>query len=248
MKKSLLIIQFRENKNTILSEQRSFLRVFKKFGIKADFVSIFDDSILWDNPLAIIRGYAGVVLGGSGDFDFDGGRNSRDPKKEISYQILNKIKPLLRHIFGNNFPLLGGCYGHQIIGAYRGVEIVNNKEQSKIGSFEVLISPNHQSDALLKRIPANFTAQYGHKDSLNSLPENSEVIASGKNCSYSIIKYSPIIYGIQFHPELTADDVAERLKNSPGYLPEKTNVESLIRASLDSELILNNFAYIAFSE
>lgn len=243
MKKSLLIIQFRENKKKLLSEKRSFLRCFKNTDIKLHFFNGIDKKVNWKNSREIMDEHMGVILCGSSNFDFDGGRTKNDPKRKMSYNILRDIKPFLKYLFNNNIPTLGICYGHQMLGAFLGVKVVNDKKQSKLGSFEISLIDN--LDPLLKNLPNKLMVQYGHKDSLDKLPKGSKVIAKGQKCKFATVKHTQNMYGVQFHPELKAEDFIKELKKNMSYLPDKTEIKSLIKSSIKSELILRNFAGIA---
>ncbi len=242
MKKSLLIIQFRENKKILLDEQKSFLRSFKNSEVKTVFLNAINKDIPWNNPKKILGNNSGVILCGSGDFDFDGGRMEDDPKRKMSYKILNNIKGFLKYLLDNGIPTLGICYGHQMIAAFFGIKVVNDKKQSKVGSHEVFLIKKEKPDFLLKGLPHKFIAQYGHKDSLDGLPKMARVIAKSEKCNYAVVKYQKNIYGIQFHPELSSEDVLERIKKTSGYLPSNADIKSLIKPSIQSEIILKNFA------
>ena len=245
MKKYFLAIQFRENQDIIESEQRSLKRVFKKFDAEVTFANFFNQSINWNNPQEIIADNNGVILCGSGDFDFDGGRSPDDPKRMMSYTILNGLKHFLQYLFDGNIPTLGICYGHQIIAAFKGKKVMNDKNQVKVGSYNVSILDKYKSDLLFQDMPPTFNAQYGHKDSLSDLPEGCSIIAQGLNCNYSILKYSDYIYSVQFHPELTMSDVLERERKSDGYNKLIDPSKFSLKPSIESELIIRNFINIA---
>ena len=68
----VLVIQFRANTVAMELEATSIAREIGTI-VAADFMSALDTEIHWSNPEALLAPYAGVVFGGSGDFDFDGG-------------------------------------------------------------------------------------------------------------------------------------------------------------------------------
>jgi GMP synthase (glutamine-hydrolysing) len=242
VKAKILCLQFRKKEQSIAKEQASIAREVGEF---ADpyFVSALDSQINWEDPAGLLSSYGGVILGGSGDFDFDGGRSDDDEAKKISYEILDRLRPLFSYIFDHDIPTLGICYGHQLVGAFAGAQVVNDHEQKKTRSHQVRLLTEAHEHFLFSGLPNEFFAHYGHKDSLDRIPEGATLlIEGGRQCRVSALKYKNNIYTTQFHPELTGADMIERIKNAPGYLPEGQVVEELFKDDPNSNLILCNFA------
>jgi GMP synthase-like glutamine amidotransferase len=225
----------------IESEQDEYTRSLSSTGAELVFKNTLDESLPWKNPQELLDGALGVIFGGSGEFDFDGGRGDDDPARLTAHAIRDRVKMFIEYLFTNNIPTLGICFGHQIIGELRDAKVVNDTAQKKVGTHNVILNEEGKQDPLLKDAPGSFDAQYGHKDSLSSLPVGGVVLASADNCTYSIVRYSDKIYTLQFHPELNAQDVVRKLANSPGYLPEGVAPESIIRESKDASAILPRF-------
>lgn len=116
---AILLVQFRASVVTASLEQESISRELGP-GIQVRCISALDENIPWQLPAEVLIGIDGVIFGGSGDYDFDGGRLRNDVARSTSYVFLEKLRPLLDHIFLHDVPTLGICYGHQIIGAYAG--------------------------------------------------------------------------------------------------------------------------------
>ena len=241
MKPSILIIQFRKRPEVIAHEQTSFIRDLSD-SVKLEFVSALDDTIAWDYPDDILHGHQGVVLGGSGEFDFDGGRKEDDEARRIPYELLGKLRSLFEYIFEHDIPTLGICFGHQILGAFAGAQVVHDAEQKKTKSHEVHLMVDKNDYFLFSDLPDSFEAQYAHKDSLDRIPQGATLLINGGDtCKISALKYKKNIYTTQFHPELTIDDVIQRAKHLPEYLPEGVVIEELIKPSPHSSKILKKF-------
>ncbi len=244
MQARILSIQFRKKETSIRLEQESITR---EIGDSAtiDFISALDAAIDWSSPEILLIGYHGVILGGSGDFDFDGGRPDDDEDKRISYELLNRLRPLIAHIFETDTPTLGICYGHQLLGAFAGAQVVNDHTQKKSRSHEVKLLLEHSGHFLFTEVPESFLAHYGHKDSLDRIPDGAVLLAEGgQECRVSALQYKRNIYSTQFHPELTVEDMVKRMQNSPGYLPEGVAVEELFKDDPSSNRILRNFGQL----
>lgn len=242
MSVKILGIQFRKNPASITQEQVCIQREVGEEVI-IEFVSAFDETAEWNFPETIVAGYDGVILGGSGEFDFDGNRDEDDEARKISYELLGRLRPLFSYIFEHDIPTLGICYGHQIVGAFAGAQVIYDEQQKKSRSHELKLVVDKNDYFLFSDLPNNFKAHYGHKDVLDRVPEGAVLLMNGGDeCKVSALQYKRNIYTTQFHPELTLPDMVERIKNSPGYLPEGVVAEEVFSDDLDSNRILRNFA------
>lgn len=101
-------------------------------------------------------------------------------------------------IFEMNLPILGICYGHQLIVNKFGGKIKHaNKEY---GSS--LLTIDNDSN-LLNGIGDSIRAWMSHGDEAEQVPENFEIIGHTENAHASAIaNKDKSIFGIQFHPEV----------------------------------------------
>lgn len=204
-------------------------------------ISSLDESLPWNEPEKIVTGYDAVLIGGSGDFDFDGGRADDDEARIVSQEIMTRLKPLILFVLEKDFPLFGVCYGHQIVAEVLGVRVLHDKAQTKVGSFLVSLTEAGKHDTLFSDMPETFMAQYGHKDSVTGVPEGATLLASSPQCNASAFRYGAHVYTTQFHPESTGEGMGKKLSNSPGYLPEGVSVESIIKPSFEASTLIPKF-------
>ncbi len=99
------------------------------------------------------------------------------------------------------FPLLGVCYGAQLIAQKSG----GNVMPSKIREYgrANLSFVNHQND-LLSAVSQNSQVWMSHGDTISDVPANFEIIASTDSVKVAAYHVKGTrTYGIQFHPEVT---------------------------------------------
>lgn len=102
-------------------------------------------------------------------------------------------------LFGN-LPVLGVCYGAQLIAHKNGGEVF----PSSIREYGRAMMEVTSNSKLLAVVPQNSQVWMSHGDTITSVPANFEIIASTptvKVAGYKVVNKE--IYGIQFHPEVT---------------------------------------------
>ena len=106
---------------------------------------------------------------------------------------------MIKHSIQNNKKLFGICYGAEILALTLGGTI-RKLENTQKGEEEISI--------LQKNVLANekIKAFESHGFEISKLPNPLISIADSKNCKYEIIQYGEkLIFGTQFHPEMTSD-------------------------------------------
>lgn len=103
------------------------------------------------------------------------------------------------NIFELGIPILGICYGLQLI-AYKNNGKVDKAAKREFGKAHLLVN---QESALFKGISKSSQVWMSHGDSLTKMPDGFEVIAETNNAPIcAIADEEKKIYGVQFHPEV----------------------------------------------
>jgi GMP synthase (glutamine-hydrolysing) len=111
-------------------------------------------------------------------------------------------------IFELDIPILGICYGLQILGKFFEGEVLSSKKR-EYGNAEFIPS----ADPLFKGVSKKTTVWMSHGDKLNRLPIGFKVTGKTRNSEFAAIKKKNI-YGLQFHPEVTHSHEGKKiLKN-----------------------------------
>ena len=106
-------------------------------------------------------------------------------------------------VFNLNIPILGICYGLQLIVKQFGGRVKTNIKKREFGRANLI---NKKKSLLTKGFfkKSKCSVWMSHQDSVHRLPKNFVKIASTKHSAMTIIENSnKKIYGIQFHPEVT---------------------------------------------
>ncbi|GEN48635.1 glutamine-hydrolyzing GMP synthase [Ligilactobacillus pobuzihii] len=125
----------------------------------------------------------GIILSGGPNSVYDEGSFDVDPE-----------------IFNLGIPVLGICYGMQIMANELGgkVESAANKEYGK-----ALIQITDDQAPTFKDLPEEQTVWMSHGDLVTAVPEGFESTATSPNCPISAMaNNAKKFYGLQFHPEV----------------------------------------------
>ncbi len=110
---------------------------------------------------------------------------------------------LKNNFFKTNVPILGICYGAQLITKMLGGKVQSCRQRE----FGLANLKTKRKSELLKNINfqnSNRNVWMSHSDSILNLPKGFTAIASTENSSNAIIENKKLnIYGMQFHPEVT---------------------------------------------
>ncbi|KPK98434.1 MAG: GMP synthase [Omnitrophica WOR_2 bacterium SM23_72] len=103
-------------------------------------------------------------------------------------------------IFKLGVPILGICYGMQVITKMLGGRVKHTQER-EFGKVELFIDNNRD---IFSHMPGNFTCWASHGDYVTKLPVGFSASAHTMNAPTAAISNSKRrIFGVQFHPEVT---------------------------------------------
>jgi len=124
-------------------------------------------------------------------------------------------------------PVLGICYGHQLLAHGLGGEVGRNPNGREIGT--VTVDVEDPDDALLGHGPPRLTVQETHRESVLRLPPGARRLAGNRADPHQAFRFGERAWGVQFHPEFDA-------AVSRGYLRRRR--AELIAEGLDPDALL----------
>ncbi len=164
---------------------------------------------------------SGIIITGSPAFITD--------EEEWNYTVANYC--LAAH--KQRTPILGVCYGHQLLAWAFGGRVGFNPNGRQIGSVAIQLSAAASSDPLLQGLSDRFTAQVSHLQSVLELPEAAILLGSNDCDPNHAFRLGDSTWGLQFHPEFDAEI-------SRAYIEERS-VE-IAAEGLDPQILLQNLA------
>jgi GMP synthase (glutamine-hydrolysing) len=139
---------------------------------------------IFNNNQLICSNVKGIVLSGG-------------PKS-----TLHKSAPSVnKKLINSNVPVLGICYGHQLISNLFGGK-TNYSKKKEFGSAELIEKKKSKLTSGFFKNKKNIVWM-SHSDSVQSKPKNFNIVASSQNSKFAILEHnSKNIYSTQFHPEV----------------------------------------------
>ena len=168
-------------------------------------------------PLPDARGAAGFIITGS----------SSSVTERAPWML--RAEAYLRDLVAADAPVLGICFGHQLLGQALGGEVVKNPRGREIGTVRVTVKRDAPADPLLGGLPESFHVNATHVDTVATLPKGARVLAETALEPNAIFAVGQRVRGVQFHPEIDADAMR-------GYV--RARWEVIGKDGLDADAIL----------
>jgi GMP synthase-like glutamine amidotransferase len=112
------------------------------------------------------------------------------------------LKAFLRDCIAQRVPVVGICFGHQILAEALGGTVVKSDRGWGLGvqDYEVVERPSWLAD-----LPDRFAVNALHQDQVVALPPGATVLARSPHCAYAALAYgdieAPVAVSLQPHPE-----------------------------------------------
>lgn len=136
----------------------------------------------------------------------------------------------LRQAIEIQLPILGICYGHQLLAHALSGRVGYHPRGREIGT--TIVSPHAESveDILFSKINESFTVHVSHMQTILELPAGATILASNAFEPHHAVRFSELCWGVQFHPEF--EELAMQ-----SYIEERQN--DLRSEGMDVECLLS---------
>ena len=120
---------------------------------------------------------------------------------------LPHTRALLARAVDESVPLLGICLGAQLLALATGGRVERGAAGIEAGLSDIRPTADATGDALMAALPeGGFRAAQGHHDAIIELPPGAVLLATGELYRHQSYRVGDGAWGVQYHPEVTADD------------------------------------------
>ncbi len=111
----------------------------------------------------------------------------------------------IRNAARQGLPMLGICYGHQLMAHALGGKVGYNPRGREVGTQTVELLDEIAAQALAEGLPAQFPAHLIHQQSVLELPPGAKVLARSAHDAHQIVQYQDQVLSTQYHPEFSTE-------------------------------------------
>lgn len=122
---------------------------------------------------------------------------------------LPAVRALVHRAVDEAVPLFGICLGGQIMAHALGGRVVVRDRGPEVGVVPVRRLPAAADDPVFGAVPDGAPAAQWHWDEIGELPPGAVPLLGGDDCPHQAFRIGPRAWGVQFHPEVLGDAVAE---------------------------------------
>lgn len=134
------------------------------------------------------------------------------------------LETLIRDVYALGKPMVGVCFGHQII-----AQALGGKVEKFAGGWAV--GPQtYDWDA------QSITLNAWHQDQVTELPAEAVVVARNSFCENAALVYGKTVFTVQAHPEFDSDFVAGLIEHRGATVPDALirHAQTLQNAEVDN--------------
>lgn len=150
----------------------------------------------FEKPVHRLSGYDAMVITGSP-------RSLVAPHNE---PWMDDAADFVRRADDAGVPVLGVCFGHQLIGYAYGARVRKNPRGWEVGTVDVELTDAGRRDPLFAGLPSRLKVNQSHQDEVEheSLGPNVVRLAGSAHTETQSLAVGDHVRGVQFHPEMDA--------------------------------------------
>ncbi|MBU6247957.1 MAG: glutamine amidotransferase [Xanthomonadaceae bacterium] len=192
MRREVLIVRTGEAPSSIRARHGDFPHWFRvATGLRAGAIRVVD--VARGENLPAPRDVAGALITGSASMVTE--------RAAWSERTAGWIRAAMDH----GLPLLGVCYGHQLMAHALGGRVDYLPGGREMGTVPVRRVAAGDDDSVLAGLPETFLAHTTHEQSVLEAPSACRVWASSVRDPHQLLSYGSNALSMQFHPEFSAE-------------------------------------------
>ena len=140
------------------------------------------------------------------------------------HPFIQPLETFIRKAMAESVPLVGVCFGHQIIAQAMGGKVARFDGGWAVGPQD------YEFDG------QNITLNAWHRDQVVERPEGAEICASSEFCENAALVYGDQAFTIQAHPEFQDDFIDGLLRTrAPGIVPPDIMASAAAKLGHDND-------------
>ena len=143
------------------------------------------------------------------------------------HPFIRPLEDFIRKAMAEDVPLVGICFGHQIIAQAMGGKVERHEGGWAVGP----------QDYDFEGQPVRINAW--HRDQVTEVPDEAEVVASNDFCANAALVYGDRAFTVQAHPEFSDEFIDGLLRTrAPGLVPPDVMAEAAAKLGHDNDAAL----------
>ena len=144
------------------------------------------------------------------------------------------LKQFIRDAYAAVVPLVGICFGYQIVASAFGASVQKYQGGWGVGLNTYRIEGQH---AFVDAGDSAFTINAMHQDQVLELPQNAQLFATSEFCRYAGLVYGDRILTLQAHPEFTIEFERELVGSRRGEVVPEAVADAGLATLVDAAAI-----------
>lgn len=148
-------------------------------------------------------------------------------------------------------PLLGICYGHQLLAHAMGGTVADNPNGREFGTCRIHLTSEAADDPLFGSLAPSIAANLCHTQSVIGLPPRAVRLAASDRDRNQAFRIGSRAWGVQFHPEFDRTAMKAYIRGCANLLVEEGQVPEELEGNVSDtpsgEKLLQRFMELALS-
>ena len=134
---------------------------------------------------------------------------------------IKRTEKYLTTAMDQGMPVLGICFGHQLIAQTLGGKVDWHPEGREIGTTMVSLTESAGTDSLFASLPKAFPVHATHMQTVTALPEGAHILAHNAFEPHHAVRFGQAVWGLQFHPEFDGDIMTSYIRERAAAIQEE---------------------------
>jgi GMP synthase (glutamine-hydrolysing) len=143
-------------------------------------------------------------------------------------------------------PILGICYGHQLLNHALGGITGANPKGREFGNQKILLNDAAKSDSLFGSLPIAFDGHCCHAQSALKLPAGAVCLGGNSHEPNHAVRFAENCWGVQFHPEFDVEATRYYIEQHKDLLAKQRvdtkKLLDVVAPTPDSYVLISRFA------